>query len=258
MNLKKAFSLAEVLITLGVVGIVAALTMPTLIANYQKKVIKTQFAKQYNIIQQSYKLIEQKKGYKPRCFYWGTKPYGPAQCDTYNAVGDCTHWSFKEDGSPLPSNYNGEMRECTSFKEEMKQQLKVVKVCKNNAFSNGCIPKYKGNDTFKRESNPNMSDYDVNKSTAGCGGWRESAIANSREAWVLADGTIILFYSAFQLFAVDVNGKKPPNKWGHDLFPFQTISNVNAPLQLVGGGCGVLDKGGISTDAMIKSLYNRK
>ena len=33
---KRAFTLAEVLITLGIIGIVAALTMPTLIGNYQK------------------------------------------------------------------------------------------------------------------------------------------------------------------------------------------------------------------------------
>lgn len=35
--MKKGFSLAEVLITLGVVGVVAALTMPAVIVNYQKQ-----------------------------------------------------------------------------------------------------------------------------------------------------------------------------------------------------------------------------
>ena len=38
---KKGFTLAEVLITLGVIGIVAAMTIPTLVANYQKKVWNT-------------------------------------------------------------------------------------------------------------------------------------------------------------------------------------------------------------------------
>ena len=32
-----AFTLAEVLITLGIIGVVAALTIPTLVANYQAK-----------------------------------------------------------------------------------------------------------------------------------------------------------------------------------------------------------------------------
>ena len=40
-----AFTLAEVLITLGIIGIVAALTMPALIANYKNKVFATQTKK---------------------------------------------------------------------------------------------------------------------------------------------------------------------------------------------------------------------
>ncbi len=39
--MKNGFTLAEVLITLGIIGIVAAMTMPALIANYQKKVLVT-------------------------------------------------------------------------------------------------------------------------------------------------------------------------------------------------------------------------
>ena len=37
-----AFTLAEVLITLGIIGIVAALTMPSLIANYKKMAYASQ------------------------------------------------------------------------------------------------------------------------------------------------------------------------------------------------------------------------
>ncbi len=35
---RTAFTLAEVLITLGIIGIVAALTMPSLIANYKRQI----------------------------------------------------------------------------------------------------------------------------------------------------------------------------------------------------------------------------
>lgn len=42
---KKAFTLAEVLITLGIIGVVAALTMPVLIANYKNKVFITKTKK---------------------------------------------------------------------------------------------------------------------------------------------------------------------------------------------------------------------
>lgn len=35
--MKKAFTMAEVLITLGIIGIVAAMTLPALIKNHQRK-----------------------------------------------------------------------------------------------------------------------------------------------------------------------------------------------------------------------------
>lgn len=38
MNNKTAFTLAEVLITLGIIGVVAAMTLPTLVQKHQEKV----------------------------------------------------------------------------------------------------------------------------------------------------------------------------------------------------------------------------
>ncbi len=38
-SLEKGFTLAEVLITIGIIGVVAALTIPTLIKNYQEKIM---------------------------------------------------------------------------------------------------------------------------------------------------------------------------------------------------------------------------
>ncbi len=49
----KAFTLAEVLITLAIVGVVAALTLPNLIANYQKKQTATKVKKVYTILSQA-------------------------------------------------------------------------------------------------------------------------------------------------------------------------------------------------------------
>ena len=42
---KFAFTLAEVLITLGIIGVVAALTLPTVIKHYKAKVLETAFKK---------------------------------------------------------------------------------------------------------------------------------------------------------------------------------------------------------------------
>lgn len=49
----KAFTLAEVLITLGIIGIVAALTMPTLINSTHGKELDAALKKAYSILQQA-------------------------------------------------------------------------------------------------------------------------------------------------------------------------------------------------------------
>lgn len=56
--MKKAFTLAEVLITLGIIGVVAAMTMPNLIASHQKKVLETSFKKSYSSLLQALIYVE--------------------------------------------------------------------------------------------------------------------------------------------------------------------------------------------------------
>jgi len=53
---KAAFTLAEVLITLGIIGVVAALTLPTLVQNYEEKVTVTKMKKMYNVLSNAYTL----------------------------------------------------------------------------------------------------------------------------------------------------------------------------------------------------------
>jgi len=50
---KKGFTLAEVLITMSIIGIVAALTMPTLTANTRKKETTARLKKFYSMMQQA-------------------------------------------------------------------------------------------------------------------------------------------------------------------------------------------------------------
>lgn len=50
--MKKGFTLAEVLITLGIIGIVAALTIPNLIGNYEKYITVVKLKRAYSIISQ--------------------------------------------------------------------------------------------------------------------------------------------------------------------------------------------------------------
>ena len=55
---KIAFTLAEVLITLGVIGVVAALTIPSLIQNNKRKTITTQLKQSYSILYNAIKMSE--------------------------------------------------------------------------------------------------------------------------------------------------------------------------------------------------------
>ncbi len=50
---RKGFTLAEVLVTLGIIGVVSAMTVPSLMQNYQKQSYITQLHKVYNELSQS-------------------------------------------------------------------------------------------------------------------------------------------------------------------------------------------------------------
>jgi len=53
---KKGFTLSEVLITLGVVGVVAAMTIPSLVNKYREKVTVTKLEKFYSSMSQQFQL----------------------------------------------------------------------------------------------------------------------------------------------------------------------------------------------------------
>ena len=100
MNNQRAFTLAEVLITLGVIGVVAAITLPTVIAKYQKAQTVSKLKKVYSAILQAYENSKVENGeYKewelssstnPKEYvmkYWA--PYFKLLkiCDTYQECG---------------------------------------------------------------------------------------------------------------------------------------------------------------------------
>lgn len=59
MKKREAFTLAEVLITLGIIGVVAALTIPTLVNNYRKKQFETGLKKEYSVLLQALDMYKQ-------------------------------------------------------------------------------------------------------------------------------------------------------------------------------------------------------
>lgn len=54
---QKGFTLAEVLITLGIIGIVAAMTLPTLIQKRNAKALETAFKKSYSNLHNAFNLV---------------------------------------------------------------------------------------------------------------------------------------------------------------------------------------------------------
>lgn len=58
LNKQFGFTLAEVLITLGIIGVVSALTIPNLLSNFRKRQIETQIKANYSIIQQAIKYAD--------------------------------------------------------------------------------------------------------------------------------------------------------------------------------------------------------
>lgn len=54
----KGFTIAEVLITLGIIGIVAAMTFPSMLGNYRKKVVGNKLKVTYSMISQALQKVQ--------------------------------------------------------------------------------------------------------------------------------------------------------------------------------------------------------
>ena len=62
LTFKPAFTLAEVLITLGIIGVVAALTIPNLLTAHKKHVIESKLERAVSVINQTIKMSESENG----------------------------------------------------------------------------------------------------------------------------------------------------------------------------------------------------
>lgn len=66
--MRKGFTLAEVLITLGIIGIVALMTLPALIENHQRKTLYSQFKKSYGVFQTALNTVNAENGIVYECY----------------------------------------------------------------------------------------------------------------------------------------------------------------------------------------------
>ena len=85
---RTAFTLAEVLITLGIIGIVAALTVPNLVQGYRKHVVETRLKEFYTITQQAFKMAEVDNGDVANWGRYGNPGNVYVENDVYNSNSD--------------------------------------------------------------------------------------------------------------------------------------------------------------------------
>ena len=76
--MKKGFTLAEVLITLGIIGVVAAMTLPALVTNKQAKELQVGLKKGYSLISQVFQMMTYGEGQAITPKEYSTHTFAPA------------------------------------------------------------------------------------------------------------------------------------------------------------------------------------
>ena len=110
----KAFTLAEVLVVLAVIGVIASLTIPPVINNFQKKQWETGYKRTYSILEQATKMIMADNGGTMKGL--GLTSHGPLKevyanqfkvtrlCNWGNHKGNCWHtdndWTYLDGSAP--------------------------------------------------------------------------------------------------------------------------------------------------------------
>lgn len=181
---RKAFTLAEVLITLGIIGIVAEITIPTLMQQFVEQATISQLQKSYSEFSQAYTMAVQDNGTPDQ---WGLV-----------GMGDATGLA----------NLNTIMS-------------KYLKVAKNCGIGTGCFPDvtYKdlNNTTITGTTNYNQSNGGTKLVLAdGTLIYLRQWMADCSWNW----GTTPSMQNICGMFDMDINGFKGPNQEGVDLFMF--------------------------------------
>jgi len=192
-KMKKGFTLAEVLITLGIIGVVAALTIPVLVGKYQERATVTAVKKAYNIFTTA----------------------------TMRAV--------EENGTPDTwdlGTAQGNAQGAKNVLDILLPYLKTAKVCYGEP---GCFASGK----YKAGAGVMFSDYDGNAGNAKAVLADGSSIfinilgpaCNFTNHWNRPENTPgkqidteILNQCVW--IGVDINGPRKPNEEGRDVFHF--------------------------------------
>ena len=192
---KGAFTLAEVLITLGIIGVVAALTLPSLIQKYQDQVLENQLKKMYSTLSQGIQ----------------------------KAMADDGVSNFSD--TELFQACEGAEQKSNACVQMVKKYFNVVavKTDRREYYDNVIQVKYMdGRRVYSRDKSKRWLP------SVPFGGYIDSPI------YVLVDGSEFRFeaYSKFNFarFSIDTNGEKGPNTSGLDVFQLTTYENEGGKL----------------------------
>lgn len=194
----KAFTLAEVLITLGVIGVVAAMTIPILMKNYEKKEYVTALKKAYSemnqVLQQM--AVDGETIGNIGQYFGSTTSAGAKIASYYKVIKNCGTTTGEECFAKFDNNYDGSANSTT--------------IWANNV-----------NDRYKFVSADGMSFAILS--------WNSSCTSNY--SFVPNGPTAKTCGYVY----IDVNGSKKPNCWGRDVFTFLITSNATPMLYPHGG-----------------------
>jgi len=177
----RAFTLAEVLITLGIIGVIAALTIPTLVKNSEEIATVSRVKKAYSIFSQAYISAETNEG----------------PIDTWN-------WIASDDG--------------TGATNALNILAKYLKISKNCGTATGCLPDVSIKNLDNLNSINQNNDTKYAKAILDDGTLliiisRSPNCKNSR-------GTTLALQNICGFISVDTNGFQGPNQVGKDYFDF--------------------------------------
>ena len=179
---KAAFTLAEVLITLGIIGVVAALTLPTLIQNHQKQVYVTQLKKAYSTLNNAINNLAAQQGVTE----WSQIDWG---ADSNEVCGEETKFF------DCMGNYLFSCSNCTTEVQSLKFLANQMKAVKYKPVGRDCSAEFY-------------------YSSVG------DSFCKASTVWITPDGMTFLFLvGSYTMAYIDVNGTaKGPNIGGRDVF----------------------------------------
>ena len=211
---KSAFTLAEVLITLGIIGVIAALTIPSLIAKYQDKVLIQQTKKAFSVFQNGLALASQDNGTPG-----DNSLTFPKDQRSYFAVVKNLSKYFKGSQVCLNSSQKG----CSQFFYQCAPAVPT--------YNNAGEAVY--NNAFTYNPKIILADgtiFAISSNMIGCENTRYTGVSTNTAGEIKynADGTpqTYDYYSAVCAnIIMDVNGVKGPNQYGRDVYHFWVFKN---------------------------------